>query len=233
MSSTSERSFGSRVEKARKLKTFISGFENYQPASGEFSIADLQSAIDAIETLNPQVATALFNYHQVVAQRRDIYTKSPLSIKRIITPVNAYQRAKFGKTSSSYLTSRALVLKIRGEKLKAQTKTDKETHSVSQQSYGSILHNFQSYINDLEALGLLYDPANQDITISNLISLKNQAAQSNEEVTLAYGILTPKQDQRLIAFNTLSEKAQRIKNYVQSQYGIESSQYKLVKGLNI
>ena len=135
MSSTTERSFGSRIEKAKKLKTFISGFENYEPASGEFSITDLQSAIVAAEMLNPQVATALFNYSQVVALRRDIYTKSPLSIKRIITPINAYQRAKFGKTSATYLTTRLLILKIRGEKLKADTKVDTDTHSVSQQSY--------------------------------------------------------------------------------------------------
>lgn len=233
MSSTTERSFGSRIEKAKKLKTLISGFQNYQPASGEFSMDDFQETINTAEILNPQVATALFNYRQVVALRRDIYTKSPLSIKRIITPINAYQRAKFGKTSATYLTTRLLVLKIRGEKLKTDAKVDTETHSISQQSYGSILLNFQNLINDIETLGGLYDPANQTIKLTKLVNLITQAAASNEQVTLAFGVLTPKQDQRIAAFNNLSEKAQRIKAFVQSQYGIDSSEYKLVKGLNI
>lgn len=231
--STTERSFGSRIEKARKLETFISSFENFQPASGEFSIADLNAAINFAERLNPEVATTLFNYRQAVALRRDLYIKSPLSIKKIVTPINAFQRAKFGRTSANFLATQALIAKIRGVKLKASTKLDKDTHSVSQQSYGSILLNFQNLINDLEALGNLYDPANQQIMISYLTNLKNQAETANEEVTTAYGILIPKQDQRLAAFNTLSEKAQRIKDFVKSQYGINSSEYKLVKGLNI
>lgn len=233
MSSSTERSFGSRIEKAKKLKTFITGFQNFQPASGEFSIDDLQDAITKAETLNPQVATALFNYRQVVAQRRDIYIKSPLSIKRILTPVNSYHRAKFGKNSSNYNAIRYLVNKIRGERLKSEVKADAETHSVSQQSYGSILLNFQNLINDIEALGTQYNPANPEIKLGNLISLKTQAETSNENATLAFGILTPKQDQRFDAFNALSAKAQRIKDYVQSQYGIYSSEYKLVRGLNI
>jgi hypothetical protein len=233
MFSKSERSFGSRIEKAKKLKTLISGFTNYQPETGEFSIDDLQQSIEIAENLNPQVATALFNYRQVVAQRREIYTKSPLSIKKIITPVNAFFRAKFGKTSSNYLTTKSLVAKIRGVKLKSQAKVDEETHSVSQQSYGSILLNFQNLINDIEALELVYNPVNVSIKLDKLIDLKILAQKSNDDVTEAFGILTPKQDQRLAAFKTLSEKAQRIKDYVQSQYGINSSEYKLVKGLNI
>ena len=233
MSSTTERSFGSRIEKAKKLKTYITGFENYQPAEGEFSPDDLQLAIDEAETLSPQVATTLFNYRQVVAQRRVIYTKSPLSIKKIITPVNAYLRAKYGKNSANYLATKLLVAKIRGVKLKTKTKVDTETHSISQQSYGSILLNYQNLINDVEALGAEYEPANQTISLRNLLDLKTQAAANNEQVNLAFGLLTPKQDQRLASFKVLSEKAQRIKDFVQSQYGIDSSEYKLVKGLNI
>ena len=142
-------------------------------------------------------------------------------------------RAKFGKNSSNYLITKSLVAKIRGIKLKSETKVDAETHSVSQQSYGSILLNFQNLINDIQALGTEYEPANEAIKLRNLIDIKMQAELSNENVTLAFGNLTSKQDQRLAAFNILSEKAQRIKDYVQSQYGIDSSEYKLAKGLNI
>ena len=233
MASTSERSFGSRIEKAKKLKTFLEGFTNYQPATGEFSISELIQAITLVESLNPEVATLLINYRQEVATRRDVYFKTPNSIKKLITPINAYNRGTFGKDSTTYLATNALVTKIRGEKIKDSKAIDSKNHSVSQQSYGSLLLNFQNLINDLESLSPQYDPTNSAIKISSLMIVKNQAETANDNVTIAFASLTPKQDQRLIAFQLLSSKALRIKDLVQSQYGIDSSEYKLVKGLVI
>lgn len=233
MASKSERSFGSRVEKANKLKIFISGFNNYHPDSGEFSVDDLQQAITLAETLNPQVEAALYKYRQEVAKRRVLYINTPSSIKRTITPINSFFRAKFGKNSSQYLATKALVAKIRGVKIKTQKATDEQTHSVSQQSYGSILLNFKNLITDIETLGAIYNPTNDAIKLVNLLSLKNQAEASNDFVSQAFGVLTPAQTQRQQAFDQHSAKALRIKDFVQSQYGIDSAEYKLVKGLNI
>jgi hypothetical protein len=233
MASTTEKSFGSRIEKAKKLKTFLEGFTNYQPATGEFSIDGLIQSITYAESLNPEVARLLINYRQVVATRRDIYFKTPNSIKKLITPINAYNRGTFGKNSATYLATNSLVTKIRGERIKDIKVIDSNNYSVSQQSYGSLLLNFQNLINDLESLDILYNPTNSAITISNLLTIKNQAERANEEVTVAFAALTPKQNERLIAFQVLSSKAQRIKDLVQSQYGIDSSEFKLVKGLNI
>jgi hypothetical protein len=233
MASTSERSFGSRIEKAKKLKTFLEGFTNYRPATGEFSIEELILAINYAESLNPEVATLLMNYRQVVATRREIYFKKPNAIKKLITPINAYNRGTFGKQSATYKATNALVVKIRGEKVKDTKAVDSKKHSDSQQSYGSLLLNFQNLINDLESLESQYDPSNDTIKISNLIDIKNKAERANDNVSTAFASLTPKQDQRLVAFQLLSAKAQRIKDLVQSQYGIDSSEYKLVKGLTI
>lgn len=233
MSSTTERTFGSRLAKAKTLKIYISSFENFQPDSGEYSADDLQTSITLVEALNPQVATALYNYKQVVAIRRSIYATTPLSIKKISTPINAFYRGKFGKKSSQYLAINALVAKIRGVKLVKSSKVDEETHSVSQRSYGSVLQNFKNIISDIEALGTGYNPANNNITLEKLIELKNQAEESNQNVSLAFTILSPKQTQRQDAYDELSDKALHIKDFVQSQYGVDSSEYNLVKGLNI
>jgi len=233
MASTSERSFGSRLENARKLKTNLQSFQNYQPASGEFSIDDLNTTIQSIESINPQVASALIEYRQSVADRRIVYATSPSSIKKIITPINAFTRAKFGKDAASYIALNTLVIKIRGTQLKAKNATDKTTYSVSQQSYGSILLNFQNIISNLESLGIEYNPANSTITINKLIELKNQAIQNNNTVVEKYSQLSPKQDSRVERYNQLSQKATRIKDFVKSQYGINSSEYNLIKGLKI
>ena len=233
MSSTSERSFGSRLENARKLKTTLQSFQNYEPASGECSIDDLLTTIQSIETINPQVASALIGYRQSVSDRRIVYTNSPLSIKKIITPINAFTRAKFGKEATSYIALNALVNKIRGTQLKAKNTTDSTTYSVFQQSYGSIILNFQNLITNLESLGIEYNPANSNITITKLEELKNQAIEKNNNVVEAYSQLSPKQDSRVELYNQLSQKATRIKDFVKSQYGVNSSEYNLIKGLKI
>lgn len=233
MSSTSERSFGSRLENARKLKTNLLSFQNYQPVAGEFSIDDLNTTIQSIESINPQVASALINYRQTVAERRIIYATSPLSIKKIITPINAFNRAKFGKDSTTYSSLNSLVKKIRGTQLKAKKTTDQETYSVSQQSYGSIILNFQNLVTDLESLGAEYNPANGSIIIDKLKDLGIQATEKNNNVVAAYSVLSPKQDSRVDSYNVLSQKATRIKDFVKSQYGVNSSEYNLIKGLKI
>jgi hypothetical protein len=233
MSSTSERSFGARLENSRKLKTTLQSFPDYQPASGEFSIDDLIATIQSIETINPMVASALIGYRQSVADRREVYATSPLSIKRIITPINAFIRAKFGKEATSYVALNTLVNKIRGTQLKAKNTTDNITYSVSQQSYGSIILNFQNLIANLESLGPQYNPANSNIIIAKLIELKNQAIEKNNNVVEAYSQLSPKQDSRVELYNQLAQKATRIKDFVKSQYGVTSSEYNLIKGLKI
>jgi hypothetical protein len=233
MSSTSEKSFGSRIENARKLKTNLLSFPNYQPTSGEFSIDDLSNSIQTIETLNPEVATALINYRQSVSQRREIFIGSPFAIKRIITFINSYNRAKFGKEATSYIALNALVKKIRGTQLKQEKTTNNVTYSVFQQSFGSITLNFQNLITDLETLGTDYNPANENIQINKLINLKNQAVEKNNNVVTAFSVLIPKQNTRIELYNALSAKAIRIKDFVKSQYGADSSQYKLIKKLII
>ena len=233
MSSTSERSFGARLENARKLKTNLQSFPDYQPETGEFSIEDFNETIQTIEAINPQVASALINYRQTVAERRIIYASSPLSIKKIITPINAFNRAKFGKDSTFYMAVNSIVKKIRGTKLKSKKTTDQETYSVSQQSYGSIILNYQNLIIDLESLGTEYNPANGSIKIDKLKDLEIQATEKNNNVVAAYSVLSPKQDLRANNYNILSQKATRIKDFVKSQYGVNSSEYKLIKGLKI
>jgi hypothetical protein len=183
--------------------------------------------------LNPQVATALINYRQSVSERKIIYDASPFAIKKIITPINAFSRAKFGKDSTTYLALNALVKKIRGTQLKAQKTTDKEAYSVSQQSYGSIILNYQNLVNDLESLSTEYNLANGNIKINVLKDKTTQAIQKNNNVIAAFSVLNPKQDSRAALYDALSAKALRIKDFVKYQYGINSSEYKLIKGLKI
>lgn len=82
-------------------------------------------------------------------------------------------------------------------------------------------------------MGAAYNPANGSIKIEKLKDLQIQATEKNNNVVAAYSVLSPKQDSRFNSYNVLSQKATRIKDFVKSQYGINSSEYKLIKGLKI
>ena len=82
-------------------------------------------------------------------------------------------------------------------------------------------------------MGAAYKLANGSIKIEKLKDLQIQATENNNNVVAAYSVLSPKQDSRLNSYNMLSQKATKNKDFVKSQYGLNSSEYKLVKGLKI
>jgi hypothetical protein len=233
MSSTSEKTFGSRIENARKFISHLQSFQNYQPETGDYSIADYAAAIQIAETINPFIASTKLAYRQAVAERKALYYEAPNSIKKLTSPIGSYVRAKFGKDSSNYLELNGLILKIRGTKLKTQTTADSNAHSMAQQSYGSLLFHFENAIAGLQTMGNEYNPGNQQIQLSALVELKNLAIEKNNTVATTFATLNPKQNERNQIYDTLSMKTQRIKDFVKSQYGVGSSEYKLIKGLKI
>ena len=60
-----------------------------------------------------------------------------------------------------------------------------------------------------------------DVTVANNLVTKNYAAL---KTTVDYGVKN---------YEDLSEKTQRIKESVKSQYGVASTEYKLIKGLKV
>ena len=185
-------------------------------------------------TNNSDVAGKLQSYSMSVEAKQNIFTKQPNSIIKIVTPVVANIRSIFGKNSKEAETVNAYTTKIRGIKV-AKPAVEAVSNSVSQseRSYGTMLQTFSDLIVALESLGANYAPSNAECTTINLKQKRDLATQINTKATEDFGKLKIARDSRITKYAELSELCGRFKETVKAQYGTQSVEYKLVKGLKI
>lgn len=234
MASLSENSFGKRLDNAQALATHIQSFTNYTELNEELSVSNLNSKVQELLTNNSQVASKLQSYSMVVDAKQKIFTKESNSITKIVTPIIANVRSIFGKNSKEAENIANLVTKIRGVKVsKATIGSDAETVSQSERSYGTILQTFSDLIVTLETLGANYSPANAECSATSLKQKRDLATQINTSSIQEYGQLKIVRESRNVKYEQLSQLCQRLKDTVKAQYGTQSVEYKLVKGLKI
>ena len=234
MASTSEKTFGSRLTNAQKLATHLATFTDYVPAIPECALDAYNTLITDITATNTTLATALANFATSAEARQQLFSKSPDSMIKRLSPIASYVKALYGKTSKEAELVVALVNKLRGEKTDKYKKDETgEWVSQSQRSYGSMTQNFSALIDTLTSFGATYAPSTDNIKIVKLKALLTQLTTSNEAVTQTYGILKTQQDNRAEQYDTLTTRSSRIKETVKSIYGTSSTEYKLIKGLKI
>jgi hypothetical protein len=234
MASQSEKTFGSRLYNAEQLATNLATFTGYVPLTPETAAAAYTTFINQLKTNNTAISTAQANFSVVVDDRQNQFQKSPTSLVKTLPPILAFVKAKFGKQSPQAEEVTRLVNNIRGENT-SKLKRNEEGEFVSQshRSYGSQTQYFADLIATLESYGPAYSPANTTITIENLQDKLEALNEANTQVTTAYGQLKPIKSARITNYETLSQRAQTIKESVKSQYGTQSAEYNLIKGYKI
>lgn len=234
MASTAEKTFGSRIANAQKLATFLADFPGYTPVSPDYSIAALQTDIDDLSTTNANIVTATTLFTTTTEARQQLFMEAPDSMLRRLTAILAYIKALYGKDSTEADMIGKLVTKTRGEKT-AKFKRDEEGEwvSQSQRSYGSMTQHFADIIGILTTFGAAYAPPQDAIKLPMLNALLALLTDSTNNVNAAYVALKTKKDSRIARYQDLSNKSMRIKDAVKAQYGITSTEHKLIKGLNI
>ncbi|MGG8495204.1 hypothetical protein ACQY1Q_02200 [Tenacibaculum sp. TC6] len=236
MASTSQKSLASRLGNAKKLKTIVNNFTNYQPPVEEASVAKLTETIEQIETLQTQYNNVKADYTLKTNERKKIFTENDNAIDRQLAPIRAFVEALKGKDSVELTQISTLINKIRGQASKKTTnkeETDTKTISQIERTYASRVANFKNMIDLLSSLGETYNPINETLSVTSLNTLATEAEASSEAVDLALATLKPVTEQRQGLYNTLSKQTQSIKNFVKAQYGQTSNEYKQIKGLTI
>ncbi len=102
--------------------------------------------------------------------------------------------------------------------------------SQSERSYGSLTQYFGNLVTILSQLAD-YQSSNPILQISHLESLVVQANQLSVEVATRRNLLTTTRDRRRNAYEELKNRGSRIKAYTRSNYGLNSSEYKQIKGI--
>jgi lipoate synthase len=232
MKTVSQKSFVARLARAEQLFQHVNSYSGYNPGTDELALQALNNLITEITATHTLHTTTHHDFAEAAKQREKIFTSNPDSVARNMTLVKAHIKARKGGASQQYIDVNNLVQKMRGSKPTKITKNATElTISNTEKSYGSQLQNFASINELLTQFGSDYNPANNKIVLENLRLQFQQANTINNEVTLKYGAFKPTIAKRQNIFKKLLETASRIKEAVKSQYGTDSSEYKLIKGL--
>lgn len=241
MASNSEVTFGARVANASKISAHLKTFTGYVAPTPNTTIPNYDALIASLTTENTSIATKKAAYSAAVEVRQKLFFKDKDCLMKILSPVTSAVRAKIGKTAKPVADITALVVKIRGEK-KAKGKDpkpedtaeeNKDSVSQSERSYGSMTQNFNDIITTLTSLGTDYAPVN---TAHKLPALNTKLASiktANDTATTTFGALKTSIDTRSSQYTDLTERTQRIKEAVKSQYGVNSTEYNLIKGLKV
>jgi hypothetical protein len=236
MASTSEKTFGSKLENAKTICTHLHSFKDYAALEPEQTADNLDTVIAGIVADNKQLAENLSLYSGAVETRQQLYQKAPDSVIKLMSPVAKAISSFYGKESKELADVSRLVSKIRGDKPtkagKKGTIPEEDEVSQSAKSYGSMKQNFADLIAKLGKL-TKYKPANQKITIAALTAKLQLLQQGNDDVAVTYGSLKKDKDKRTANYAALSALVLRIKDAVSSQYTNSSSEYKLIKGLSV
>lgn len=234
MASTSEVTFGSRLQNAEQLLTHLQSFTGYAPPATDQSPEHLQTLVTGMRTLNTEAARGTQAYSAAVDHRQKRFQKDSDGLAKIVTPIAAAVRAAFGRDSKESADIAAMITKTRSKKMKKGSNApDTKSISQSEHSYGSLTQTFANIIDTLESYGARYAPANDSIKIISLKRMLRDLIEANTAVTAAFGSLKQTKDDRAALYKTLSALGPHIKDAVKSQYGANSSEHALIKGLKL
>ena len=235
MSSKSETSYGARIGNAEKLVAALQNFNNYQAIKPEYSITDYSNFIANLKTQNNTVASKKQTYSLAVENRRQIFETSDTSINKLLSPINGAVKVIYGRSGKEATDVATIIAKIRGANIKQKiiAKPDEDTVSQSYQSYNSRAQYFSDLLVNLTNFGTNYDPANPAIKLIDLNILYTSAIAANGQVMDTFTQFAQNNNTRIDGYYTLSQTAIRIKDSVKAQYGNNSTEYSLIKGLKI
>jgi hypothetical protein len=247
MPSTSERTFGNRLEQARKLQTALGKMISYAPDNPALTLVNFETFLTTVEHANDLVASAGQALAGKRSDRRQAYFgNAKEGVPGLATLAGRVRDAvgamPGGKKSASYKQVQKLVQKISNYRQPRKaisssppdTNAQKKEISRSEASYGSLLQAGR----DLAAAVAKipgYNPTAADIKPAALTTAMQPLADHNKAVAEALvdaGKATADRSKIYEADPTgLRSKFQQAKAAVASQFGRRSAEYKSISGI--
>ena len=237
MASTSENTFGARLRRAQDLLNYIQGFTGYNPPRTQEAVAAFTTLVNTIISTNGNESSIQQQYKAAVDLRLAAFKGTPGSVEKLLAPIKGAVESQFGKKSTESVAVTAIIKKMRSTKLikppvDPNAPAQIKFISQSEHSYGSMTQFFNDIISTLgQFTG--YNPTNTTIKIAGLQATATQLTTLNNTVAQKIQALKTARASRQSSYTDLKDRVQRIKSYVKAQYGINSNEYKLIKGIKI
>lgn len=235
MSTNRENSFGARLLRAQELATYIGQFQNYAPPRPEESVSGFTELVNQTAISNTEEAQTRQLYNTAVVARGDAFRKKEGSVTKLLPLIRAQVLAQYGKNSVEFNQIEAIIVNIRDTRIiirPATETTSEKTMSQSEQSFGSMTQYFSNLVSNLAQLPG-FNPSNPILQIGYLQNFITQLNQLNIEAATRFQQLRDSRKRRNANYSELHDRTQRIKNYTKANYGLNSSEYTLIKGMKI
>ena len=105
--------------------------------------------------------------------------------------------------------------------------------STSHRAMGSINQAFADMIAAISQFSPAFDPANTDLTLASLKDKYAQILNANAKTTTGNAAWIKAKTVKNEKYSELKDRIRRIIASIRSQYGYNSSEYSLIKSLNI
>ena len=238
MSTTSERTYGSRLKNALTIANAIADLPDYSTDVAELQPLNFAAFLAIVVEDNKKRTQAETAYSTAVAARQKLVHKGELSILKMLTPLKAGVKARYGSKSNEFTKITAAVKTMQTNKPVEYTKQDIEDPtqtitvkvSQSQLSYGSITESFTNLVQNLEDLPN-YDSPRDELKLAYLqaqVAALNTLNSNVDTAFMQYKIL---QATRVTNYNIISDRANSIKAHLLSLYGKKSPIYTTVATL--
>jgi len=235
MTTNRESSFGARLLRAQELATYIGQFQNYAPPRMEESVGSFTELVNQTAWSNTEETQFRQQYNTAVTNRGKAFRKEKGSVLKLLPLIRGQVLAQYGKDSVEFNQIEAIIVNIRDTRIiikPATENTPEKTMSQSEQSFGSLTQYFSNLVSNLVQLPG-YNPSNPMLQIEYLQNFVAQINQMNIEAAMRFQQLRESRKRRNDNYEMLHDRAQRIKNYVKANYGVDSSEYTLIKSLRI
>ncbi len=227
--------FAERLQRARDMFSILKGFEGYNPPRTEESLEGFQAFIETLVMANKTVTDRNGGKRFKVSDRRDIYFDSVDSVMKMFTNIMLYIKSKYGQKSTEYAILKTIMNKMKTTKIvksvnaeSAGDQNNRKHYNRSDRSFGSLTQYFQDFITTvLKFEG--YNPDVEEYRPAGLQELLVKINKLNDEVATHKSELKTVQDERIVLFNELRDRSNRIKFYVKFKYGSDSTEYNQIR----
>jgi acyl carrier protein phosphodiesterase len=235
MASRAENSFGARLARAQQLLGKITNFQNWNPPRYEESVAGFAEFINTLLALNQEETGLEQQYNTMVKTRENFFYKDPNCITKLLAMIRGAVEAQYGQGSIEFKQIDTLVRQMRDSApaVRAATANRPEgTVSQSERSYGSLTKYFSDLVVILSQLSG-YATSNPILAVASLQNLVAQANQMAVEIPTRHQLLTACRDRRRDMYKEMKTRGSRMKAYSKSNYGLDASEYKQIKGISL
>lgn len=235
MRSPSERSFGARLSRAQEMLGKISNFQNWNPPRFEESAGGFAEFINSLLAMNQEETSLEQQYNTMVKTRENLFYKDPKCITKLLAMIRGSVEAQYGKGSIEFNQIDTLVRQMRDSKPAVKAATANKpagTVSQSERSYGSLTQYFSDLVIVVSQLPG-YVTNNEVLQVPYLQNLVAQANQLAIDIPMRHQMLTTSRDRRRDAYEALKERGSRIKAFTKANYGLNSTEFKQIKGISL